>query len=166
VNRQEDLMRLAPKWAALAASSLLALAACGHKQPTTGGGTAETANKSLYDRLGGQPAIVAVVDDFVGNVAADNRINKFFTGAAADPEEMKHFKAMLVDQICEASGGPCKYTGKSMPEAHKGMAISHDDFTALVEDLKKSLDKFKVPDKEQGELLGALAPLEPDIVGK
>ena len=161
-------MRLAGKWAALAASSLLAFGACGHKKPEGGGGagTAETATKSLYDRLGGQPAITAVVDDFVGNVAADARINKFFTAAAGDPEEMKHFKQMLVEQICEATGGPCKYSGKSMPEAHKGMNITHDDFVALVDDLKKSLVKLGVPDKEQGELLGALGPLEPDIVGK
>jgi len=162
-------MSLRMKWAALAATSLLAIGACHGKQESTeptGGGSASAEQKSLYDRLGGTPAITAVVDELVANCAADARINHFFTGAAGDPEEMKHFKQMLVDQICEATGGPCKYSGKSMPEAHKGMAIKHDDFTALVEDLKKALDKLKVPDKEQGELLGALAPLEPDIVDK
>jgi len=163
-------MSLRSKWAALAATSLLALGACHGKkestEPAGGGGASGAPTKSLYDRLGGQPALVAVVDDFVGNVAADARINKFFTAAAGDPEEMKHFKQMLIDQICEATGGPCKYQGKSMPEAHKGMAIKHEDFVALVEDLKKTLDKLKVPDQEQSELLGALGPLEPDIVDK
>jgi hemoglobin len=74
--------------------------------------------KSLYDRLGGKPAITAVVDDFIGNVAADQRINLRFQGA-----NIPRLKTMLVDQICEASGGPCKYTGKTMLQAHQGMKV-------------------------------------------
>lgn len=143
------------------------LGGCGGKKSSTtttpeGSGSAA----SLYDRLGGKPAITKVVDDFVGNCAADARINKFFTAAAGDPNEMAHFKQMLVDQICEASGGPCHYTGKSMPEAHKGMAITDADFNALVEDLQKALVADGVKDQEQKDLLGALAGLKPDIVGK
>ncbi|HTJ45923.1 MAG TPA: group 1 truncated hemoglobin [Kofleriaceae bacterium] len=156
-------MRLASKLVVIA---VLSLAACGHKKPEGGGGEGTAAPKSLYDRLGGKDAITVVVDDFVTNVAGDARINKFFTAAAGDPNEMNHFKEMLVDQICNATGGPCEYKGKSMPEAHKGMGITHEDFTALVEDLKKSLDAHDVPAQEQSELLGALGPLEPDIVGK
>jgi hemoglobin len=117
--------------------------------------------KSLYDRLGGKDAITAVVDDFVGNVAADKRINGFFAKT-----DVPRLKRNLVDQICQATGGPCTYTGKDMKTAHKGMGITDADFNALVEDLKKSLDKFKVPAKEQGELLGALASLKPQIVGQ
>ena len=71
---------------------------------------------------------------------------------------------MLVEQICQATGGPCKYTGKDMKTAHPGMNIKEADFDALVEDLKKSLDKFKVGAKEQSELLGALGPMKRDIV--
>lgn len=119
------------------------------------------ATPSLYERLGGKPAITAVVDDFVGNVGADNRINQRFAGT-----NMPRLKAMLVDQICEASGGPCKYTGRSMRDAHTGMNVSDAEFGALVEDLVKSLDKFKVPAKEKNELLGALGAMKPDIVGK
>jgi Bacterial-like globin len=74
-------------------------------------GFAQTAQKPLYDRLGGQKAIVAVVDDFVARVAADKRINSFFAKTAADPKQLAAFKQKLVDQICEASGGPCKYKG-------------------------------------------------------
>src|ERR1700751_4955974 len=74
--------------------------------------------KSLYDRLGGKKAIVAVVDEFVGRVAADSRINGYFKDTASDPMRLSAFKMKLVDQICQASGGPCKYTGKSMKEAH------------------------------------------------
>jgi hemoglobin len=65
--------------------------------------------KSLYDRLGGQPSISAVVDEFVARVAADKRINAFFART-----DIAHLKMQLVNQICEASGGPCKYTGRSM----------------------------------------------------
>jgi hemoglobin len=119
------------------------------------------AQPSLYDRLGGKPAITAVIDDFVGNVAGDTRINKRFANA-----DIPRLKMRLVDQVCEASGGPCKYTGASMRDAHKGMNITDAEFGALVEDLVKSLDKFKVPAKEKNELLGALGGMKPDIVGQ
>jgi hemoglobin len=124
----------------------------------------EKKEKSLYDRLGKKKAIVAVVDQFVANVAADNRINAFFQGTASDPQRLAAFKGKLVDQICQASGGPCKYAGKSMKEAHAGMGISTADFTALVEDLVAALDKFKVGEKEKSELLGALSGMKGDIV--
>ncbi len=117
-------------------------------------------NPSLYQRLGGKPAIEAVVDDFVGNVAGDKRINGFFAHA-----DIGHLKRMLVEQLCAGTGGPCTYTGRDMRTAHAGMGVSDADFSALVEDLIKSLDKFKVPAKEQQELLGALGPMKKDIVG-
>ncbi len=116
--------------------------------------------KSLYDRLGEKPAITAVVDQFVAKLAADQRINARFANS-----DIPHLKAMLVDQICEAAGGPCKYTGKDMRTSHTGMNISDDEFNALVEDLKITLDQFKVGGLEQKDLIGALAPMKPDIVG-
>jgi hemoglobin len=117
--------------------------------------------KSLYDRLGKKEAITAVVDEFVARVAADNRINAFFAHT-----DIAHLKMELVNQICEASGGPCKYTGKSMKEAHQGMGVGTADFNALVEDLVGALDKFKVGEKEKNELLGVLGPMKSDIVEK
>ena len=117
--------------------------------------------KSLYDRLGGKPAITAVVDDFVGNVAADPRINGHFAST-----NVPRLKAMLVDQVCQATGGPCQYTGRDMKSAHAGMRITDAEFNALVEDLVMSLDKFKVPAPEKNELLGALGSLKPQIVGQ
>ena len=161
------------KWAALAASLILAVTACKSKQAATGptggsgmaagdgsGAAMEAKKKPLFDRLGGLEAITAVVEDFVGNVAGDKRINTFFANA-----DIPHLKQMLVDQICEATGGPCKYTGKSMVEVHTNMHVKDADFGALVEDLVKSLDKFKVPEAEKNELLGALGGMKPDIVG-
>jgi len=138
---------------ALPALIAVALTACQTMAPAP--------QKSLYDRLGGQPAITAVVDDFVANVAADSRINGFFAKT-----DIPRLKRLLVEQICAGTGGPCTYTGRSMPEAHKGMHITDAQFGALVEDLKKSLDKFKVPEKEQADLLAILGPMKPAIVGQ
>ena len=114
---------------------------------------------SLYQRLGGYKAIVAVVDDFVGNVAADRRINRFFAST-----NIPRLKQNLVDQICAAAGGNCIYTGRDMKSAHAGMGVRSQDFNALVGDLTKTLRKFKVPAKEQGQLLAVLGPMKKDIV--
>lgn len=124
------------------------------------------AQATLYQRLGERKAIVAVVDDFVNNCANDKRINTFFAATASDPARLAKFKGNLVDQICEASGGPCKYAGKDMKTAHAGMGITSADFDALVEDLVKSLNKFKVSSADQKTLLGVLGPMKPQIVEK
>jgi hemoglobin len=120
-----------------------------------------TTDKSLYDRLGGKPAITAVVDDFVGRVATDTRINGKFANA-----NIPRLKGMLVDQICQASGGPCTYTGRDMKNAHAGMGVTSAEFDALVGDLMATLNKFKVGEREKNELLGALGPMKSDIVEK
>lgn len=127
---------------------------------TTGVAHAQMApKKPLYERLGGLPAIRAVVDDFVGNVARDRRINRFFART-----DVPRLKFLLTQQICQATGGPCFYTGRDMKSAHRGMGIAGRHFNALVQDLGKSLNKFKVPAREQKELVAALAPLKKDIV--
>ena len=120
-----------------------------------------TKEPSLYDRLGGTPGIAAVVDDFVGNIAADTAINKRFSGA-----DIPKLKRLLVEQICEASGGPCKYSGRSMKEAHRGQAIADADFNAMAGDMTKTLDKFNVPAREKGEVLKLLSSMRGDIVGQ
>jgi hemoglobin len=143
-------------WIAVA---LAATVAVGCRTGMAPGGS--TAMPSLYERLGGKPAITAVVDDMVANIAADTRINARFTGA-----DVPRLKRMLVDQICEATGGPCTYAGRSMRDAHAGMRITDAEFGALVDDLVKALDKFKVPTREKQELLTALGGMKPDIVGR
>jgi len=114
---------------------------------------------TLYQRLGGQPAITAVVDDFVANVAHDRRINRYFRHA-----NIPHLKMALVNQICEATGGPCHYAGPSMRAVHHRMHVTNRAFNALVSDLVRTLNKFKVPAAEQKELLGILGPMRKDIV--
>ena len=117
--------------------------------------------KSLYDRLGGKGAIAAVVDTFVGNVGGDARINGFFGST-----DLTKLKMHLVNQICEASGGPCKYTGRTMKQTHAGMGVHDAAFGALVEDLVAALDHHKVGKPEKDELLGVLGPMRSDIVEK
>jgi len=142
--------------AAVTSVGLQAQGAAGKAAPKT----------TLYDRLGGKPAITAVVDEFVGNCAGDKRINTFFAATAANKDRLTKFKENLVNQICEASGGPCKYTGKDMKAAHAGMGVTGADFDALVEDLVKALDKFKVAKADKDTLLGVLGPMKAQIVEK
>lgn len=117
------------------------------------------ASRSLYDRLGGRSAITAVVDTFVARVAADARINKKFARS-----DIPRVKAMLVDQVCMQTGGPCTYAGRSMKESHRNMSVTEGEFNALVEDLVAALNAFDVPKREQDELLAALGTMKADIV--
>jgi hemoglobin len=122
------------------------------------------AEKSLYDRLGGQPAIQAVASGLVDRILADNRINKWFAHASSTPENTKAYKANLTAFICQAVGGPCKYTGKDMEAAHKGRGVTSDAFNAVAEDLSAQLDALKVPAKEKKEVLDLVGSLKPSIV--
>jgi hemoglobin len=139
-----------------AAMSLAACANMGAPPPPP----VAAAPATLYQRLGGQPAIVATVDRMVANVAADPRINRFFART-----DIPHLKASLVDQVCQATGGPCVYKGPPMRVVHHNMRVTDADFNALVEDLVKALNSLNVPPPLQQELLGILGPLKPEIVG-
>ncbi len=140
------------------------LAACATMQP----------EPTLYERLRivdvsgvpqlGRSAISLVVDDFVANVAADDRINARFK--ALQPPQVSRLKANLADQICQAAGGPCSYLGRDMKDTHKGMNITEAEWNATVEALVKALDKYKVGEREKKELLAALGPMKADIVGQ
>src|SRR5438128_12558987 len=114
---------------------------------------------SLYERLGGLEPIASVVDSFVARCASDGRINRKF-----ERTDIPRLKKMLVDQVCEATGGPCTYTGRGMRETHDGMTVTAGEFDALVEDLVATLDEFDVPKAEQDELLGLLGPMRDEIV--
>jgi truncated hemoglobin YjbI len=123
-------------------------------------------NIPLYARLGMNVGISAVIDDFIGKVAADKRINAFFAAAAADPARLMRLRNNLINQVGAASGGTEKYTGLSMKAAHKGMNLTNGHFDALVEDLAASLMKYNVQSKAKIELLGALGGMRADIVGQ
>ena len=114
---------------------------------------------SLYERLGGIKAITAVVENFRDRVAGDNRINQKFAKT-----DLGRLREMLIDQVCEAAGGPCRYTGRSMKDAHAGMKVTSGEFDALVADLVATLNHFKVGKTEQDEILAVLGPLKTDIV--
>jgi len=118
-------------------------------------------DKNLYERLVGKPALTAVVNELWAQVAADARINARF--ARTNPAV---FGSQLVDFLCQASGGPCKYQGKDMKTAHTGMQLSDAEFNALAEDTVKALYKFKVPVREKDEVIGLLASLKGDIVNR
>ncbi len=114
---------------------------------------------SLYERLGGLDAVTAVVDSFVARCAGDDRINGKF-----ERTDIPRLKKMLVDQVCEATGGPCTYTGRDMRRTHDGMQVTAGEFDALVEDLVGTLDEFDVPKADQDELLALLGPMRGEIV--
>jgi hemoglobin len=123
---------------------------------------AADAPKSLYHRLGGYDAIAAVTDDFIGRLAADKQLSRFFVGHSTN--SLQHIRQLVVDQLCAATGGPCVYIGRDMKTTHQGMGITEDDWNASVKDLVATLDHFKVPDAEQKELLAAVSTMKNDIV--
>jgi hemoglobin len=104
------------------------------------------------------------VHDFITRCGTDDRIRSFFAATVADNERRGKFESKLTDQICQASGGSCKYRGKPMKVAHEGMGIQGEHFDAMVENLTASLNQFHVPPADQKALLAKLAPMKKDIV--
>lgn len=125
---------------------------------------------SLYDRLGGDTAISAVVDDFVNRAAADPAVNFTRQGVAGapqwdpTPENVAILKKHLTQFIEVACGGPQTYEGRPNKEVHKDMKITDAEFNAIAADLTASLNKFNVPAKEQSELMAIVASTHDDIV--
>jgi hemoglobin len=117
---------------------------------------------SLYKRLGGYDALAAVTDDFIGRLASDKELAKFFAGHSSD--SLHRIRQLIVDQLCAATGGPCFYTGRSMKASHEGMGITESDWQLTVAHLNETLDKFKVPARERGEVLALVSSLKKDIV--
>jgi hemoglobin len=126
------------------------------------------ATQSLYERLGGETAIRAVVDDFVARAAADPKVNITRKGTGmewqATPENVELLKVRLVQLVASVTGGPQRYEGRGMKEAHAGMRITNAEFDAVAADLKATLDHFGVPAAEQHELLSIVASTRGDVV--
>jgi hemoglobin len=126
-----------------------------------------TTQKTLYERIGGEPALKKVVDEFVAKAAANPKVNFTRNGKwVASDAAVKTLKMNLVNFLGSAFGGPQKYTGRSMKESHKGMAITQAEFDALAADLQAVLEANKVPKAEIGEIMKIAASTAPDIVEK
>jgi hemoglobin len=121
------------------------------------------AQDSLYKRLGGYDALAAVTDEFLGRLATDPKEGRFFVGLSTDSKT--RVRQHVVDFLCVATGGPCKYTGRDMVTAHTGLGITDEDWTIAVKALGDTLNKFKVPANLQQEVVSAIAPLKGQIVG-
>lgn len=113
----------------------------------------------LYDRLGGKESIRAVMDEFVKRLKVDPVIGDQFAATNSD-----RLAGLLTDQLCEAAGGPCKYTGMDMKTAHAGMNITRTHFNALVEVMQDTFNHFDLPFATQMEILDMLAPMHRDMV--
>lgn len=120
--------------------------------------------KSLYQRLGGYDALAAVTDDFLGRLEKSKTLGRFFAGVS-DDSAIK-LRQHVIDFLCMATGGPCKYGGRDMKVVHTGLEITEADWEENVKLLKETLAKFSVPQKEQDEVLAAVSGLKKDIVEK
>src|SRR5215831_18170443 len=120
---------------------------------------------SLYERLGGVYSIATVVDDFIDRIMTDARLN-------ANPlvNEAHHrvppagFKYLVTEMVCWATGGPQRYTGKSMAESHSHLKITSTEWEAFLDDFQQTLGKFAVPSQEQAELIAIVDSTRADIV--
>lgn len=122
-------------------------------------------NRSLYERLGGVYSISIVVDDFIDRIMADARLN-------ANPrvDEAHHrvtpagFKYLVTEIVCQATGGPQTYTGRSMADSHKHLLITEQEWEAFMDDFQQTLDKFDIPQRAQDELKAIVLSTKADIV--
>jgi hemoglobin len=120
---------------------------------------------SLYNRLGGVYSIATVVDDFIDRIMVDPRLN-----ANPQVDEAHHrvppagFKYLVTEMVCWATGGPQKYTGKSMSDSHAHLKITSQEWEAFLDDFQQTLNKFAVPADEQAELKAIVNSTRSDIV--
>ncbi len=120
-----------------------------------------TGKDALYQELGRSEGITKVVDLFFQRLNADARINTLF--ANVDHDDLRR---LVIEQMCEATGGPCKYTGRLMEEAHSGLNLTNKDFDAFVQDLVTAMNEAKVAGPTQKKLLAILGPMRPQVVGQ
>ena len=137
--------------------------ACGQEQwpheAILGGEQMTTQMTTLYDRLGGLDAINALTESWVARVGGDDRANGKFVRT-----DIPRLKKEIIDQLCEATGGPCTYTGRSMLETHDGMKVTAGEFDVVMQHLDAVLDELKLPKEEQVELVALIMPMRGDIV--
>jgi len=148
--------------------TLLAVVGCGEdKAPTPVAGapapgapqTAPAASKNLFERLGGQEGLEALVDALLVNIGADGRIKRYFNNL-----DQVRFKTNNVAFLCEKTGGPCTYTGGEIKRVHKSLQVSSEDFNAMMETIGKTLDEKGVAEADKKELMDLMASFKADIV--
>ena len=125
------------------------------------------AKASLYERLGGLKGITMVSDDFIDRLVVNKTLNAnpaINAGRISSPTP--YLKFQVSQMICEATGGPCKYTGKGMKDSHAHLNISENEWSVMANEFQKSLDRFNVPSVEQQELFEVVGKTKPDIVTK
>jgi len=118
--------------------------------------------ESLYKRLGGYDAIAAVTDDFIGRLATNKDLSRFFVGLS-DDSKVK-VRQHIIDFLCNKTGGPCAYVGRTMKDTHKGLKITENDWNTSAGLLAETLKKFNVPKKETDEVFAFVSSLKNDIV--
>jgi len=118
--------------------------------------------ESLYKRLGGYDALAAVTDDFIGRLATNKDLSRFFVGLS-DDSKVK-IRQHIIDFLCNKTGGPCAYTGRTMKDTHKGLKITENDWKISADLLGETLKKFNVPKKETDEVFAFVTSLKNDIV--
>jgi hemoglobin len=125
----------------------------------------EKSMASLYDRLGGVYSIATVVDDFIERLLVNDTLNANpRINEARQRVPKAGLKFQVTTLVCQVTGGPCTYTGRSMKDSHRHLNITEKEWAAMVADFKKSLSKFKVPEKEQGDLVSIVESTKGDIV--
>ncbi len=138
------------RFAPILALLMCALTACASRE-----------QNSLYQALGGEVGVQRLVDEVVRELHADKRINALFVNT-----DDAYFKARLIEQICELSGGGCEYTGLAMEEAHSGMGLTETDFNYFVEDTRIGMTRAGISIGAQNRLLALLQPMHGDTVHK
>lgn len=136
-------------WLSFCLSVLAALSGCSQTVP----------KDHLYQQLGSSSGIEKMVDGLLVEIEQDQQIVHHFRDT-----DIARFRKLLIEQLCELSGGPCKYTGASMQESHTGFKITQADFDNLVRHLMKVMTEQQINIAAQNQLLGLLAPMYGDVV--
>jgi len=114
---------------------------------------------TLYDRLGGEPALRKAVELFYERVLADPQLSPFFTDIA-----MNRLQSHQYAFLSQACGGPRQYQGESMAKAHAHLSIEQKHFDAVAGHLVETLRSLGVSEEMIEEVVGKVAPLAPQIV--
>lgn len=180
-NQLRGQSNVSDKTATPARAKIAATNPTAAKAVSTSVAAKENAAKSLYDRLGAEAGIKLIVDDFLPRAMADPRVNWKRTGVKQggwgfhrgrfvtwndSPENVAKLKEHMIQFLALATGGPTKYEGKEMQATHSAMHISNAEFDATLGDLKASLDKLEIPNREQKELLAVVESTRPQIVAE